>query len=813
LNQAHQPIVGRLCLPLAVLALSGATLAQSVRPQQPPAQTNSDAKLPAAPVMKTAANLTRPTPTNVATPAKTQSLQSVSHRALRNQLFMDAPGDGSVWARGMNYKASFDGQGFTYIPYLGGNAPQNYPLNMRVASVTAGGQRLAFDAQAAPTQNGNSVSFARSAFTETYDMTAADLEQSFTFQSLPASGDLVIRMNVDSELSGRATSNGLEFSNELGSVHYGQAITIDATGRRTPATTTFDGSSVTIRVDGSTLSESSFPITVDPVVTTFTIDGTTLDDFLPDTAYDNASSSWLTVYEEVFSTTDHDVYSERIDNTGAVLNGGYIDFTGNYWQTPAVANNLVAAKWLVVAAVGLPTSGARIISSRTVANVGFVFGAQTTVSSTVDSGDKFHPDVGGDQFGSAPSWFMVVWERDFGTTDHDIHGATVDNMGAISGTIYIDNSGGTFDALPSISKSDQTSNWAVAWQRTFSATDHDIYGAIIGFSGAINSPTFNIDFTGNDDTNVSVSSPLNPNTAVYVVACQRDFGTDMDIIAFLMNGTAVTTSTDVSVADASNFLEDQVEPSVDSDGTDFAVVFSESFMGSTTDYDIYVDQLTATLAIGEDHTNLAFSGDPEHNPEIGSRQGSGGTATHFMAVWDDAFSATDRDIFGAFWDIGPATMPGSITSFCPGDGSGTQCPCGNNGTAGHGCANSINPAGALLAATGNPSVSNDTVTLTGSGIQATAPGLFFQGTTSLAPGVVFGDGLRCAGGTIIRLASHTASGGIVSYPVGADQPIHIKGAVNVGDTRYYQLWYRNAGAFCTSATFNLTNGIQIVWGT
>jgi hypothetical protein len=39
----------------------------------------------------------------------------------------------------------------------------------------------------------------------------------------------------------------------------------------------------------------------------------------------------------------------------------------------------------------------------------------------------------------------------------------------------------------------------------------------------------------------------------------------------------------------------------------------------------------------------------------------------------------------------------------------------------------------------------------------------------------------------------------------------VRGGVAVPGTRYYQTWYRNAAAFCTVATFNLTNGVQIDW--
>jgi len=32
-----------------------------------------------------------------------------------------------------------------------------------------------------------------------------------------------------------------------------------------------------------------------------------------------------------------------------------------------------------------------------------------------------------------------------------------------------------------------------------------------------------------------------------------------------------------------------------------------------------------------------------------------------------------------------------------------------------------------------------------------------------------------------------------------------------GGIRYYQIWYRDAAAFCTSNTFNLTNGLEVIW--
>jgi hypothetical protein len=155
------------------------------------------------------------------------------------------------------------------------------------------------------------------------------------------------------------------------------------------------------------------------------------------------------------------------------------------------------------------------------------------------------------------------------------------------------------------------------------------------------------------------------------------------------------------------------------------------------------------------------------------------------------------------------------TAFCSGDGSGVPCPCGNAGLPGNGCANSVQPGGAHLDAVGNAAVSFDTVDLQGSSMPATASALYFQGTSQIAggAGIAFGDGLRCVTGSIVRLGTRVNSGGSSTYGVSqGDVPVSVRGGVPIGGgTFYYQVWYRNAASFCTAATFNLTNGLEISW--
>jgi hypothetical protein len=109
--------------------------------------------------------------------------------------------------------------------------------------------------------------------------------------------------------------------------------------------------------------------------------------------------------------------------------------------------------------------------------------------------------------------------------------------------------------------------------------------------------------------------------------------------------------------------------------------------------------------------------------------------------------------------------------------------------------------------TGSFSASAPTQVITVTGAPSGAPVLFFQGTGifNFGLGTPFGDGLLCAGATIDRLGvtftNVNGNGGLTFAPTG----------VSSGSTRFYQGWYRDSAAFCTSATFNLTSAFGTVW--
>lgn len=156
------------------------------------------------------------------------------------------------------------------------------------------------------------------------------------------------------------------------------------------------------------------------------------------------------------------------------------------------------------------------------------------------------------------------------------------------------------------------------------------------------------------------------------------------------------------------------------------------------------------------------------------------------------------------------TTSGVGSAFCFGDGSGTACPCANTGAPGHGCGNSFDAAGVQLSACGVASVSDGNLQLFATGGVPNQTALWFQGDVALngGMGAPFRDGLRCTGSPTARLevsGFDFAGSGQSTVALGPT------GNVAAGETKHYQLWYRDpSGSPCGTGS-NLSNGTMIVW--
>jgi hypothetical protein len=278
----------------------------------------------------------------------------------------------------------------------------------------------------------------------------------------------------------------------------------------------------------------------------------------------------------------------------------------------------------------------------------------------------------------------------------------------------------------------------------------------------------------------------------------------------VLGGTVFATvpiTTLENTGDPSSF---QQVTSIDADEGRFVVTYDENISLSTGGaYLASFALLPGEVQCLEAHMRLSPSGAYGRGADVVSTSSTGGPHRRFGVAWHETTTASGTgDIHGALFDAA------TIFTYCYGDGTGTACPCGNNGTAGRGCANSVYSAGAHLTAVGTANVSADTAQLQAISMPNGAACLFFQGTTSGANGglgAVFGDGLRCTGGSTIRLGFATTALTAAVLPSGGPSLSVLGNIPAGGGVRYYQVWYRNSAAFCTSSPFNLTNGTRIVW--
>jgi hypothetical protein len=159
----------------------------------------------------------------------------------------------------------------------------------------------------------------------------------------------------------------------------------------------------------------------------------------------------------------------------------------------------------------------------------------------------------------------------------------------------------------------------------------------------------------------------------------------------------------------------------------------------------------------------------------------------------------------------PGSTPAVGMPFCFGDGSGTACPCGNESAsgAGQGCANSTG-MGAMLSAVGSNSAGSDDLVFDCATMQPGQPALLFAGLNAVSGGMgaAFGDGLRCAGGSVVRLGVKIPNAqGDASWGPG----LGATGGWGAGDTRRFQSWYRNPTGSPCGFNFNLSNGFEVTF--
>jgi hypothetical protein len=531
----------------------------------------------------------------------------------------DDLGNGAIWVRGRNYKARVDSRGLTYVPFLGSCAPRNYPVSFALRSASIGGADLAIASDSPPIRDGQRIWLEHGSVTEILDVSLDSIEQTFVVHRGAGTGELQVDLDVDSELPLEVDGAGAWFRTPYGAVQYSRARTFDAGGRELATSSRPSGRSIEFTVAASDVARASGELTIDPIITTVTLDSSDNDDRFPDVAYDVSNDRYIVVFERIYSQSDHDIYCQMVDGaTGQPIANtwSYIDFTWEDWRHPSVANMNNIDKFLVAASVGPEP---RVIKCRARSAGSTAMGTPFTLDHTAagspcdnhpyDYFSDVAPVVGGDTWpGNGANFCCVAWVRNkvmIGSWGidacPDIVFCTVTQSGMATSTQFLEHNyenfrgtaallDGSF-AMLSISKSNGDSfsggsqDWNLAWQYWDTSA---IHGAQIHWTGTVTHPVTMLvsAYLSPPGLNpwraysaISVSSPVSNPTREFLITfdalgpsgAPRLYGALVNPWGLVPTSRIFDLTT---LQEAGQTTYTQWHPSVDCDGTSYVVAFN-----------------------------------------------------------------------------------------------------------------------------------------------------------------------------------------------------------------------------------------------
>ena len=230
--------------------------------------------------------------------------------------------------------------------------------------------------------------------------------------------------------------------------------------------------------------------------------------------------------------------------------------------------------------------------------------------------------------------------------------------------------------------------------------------------------------------------------------------------------------------------------------------YDATYAGS---YDAFVARLDRTLIGAQQLTYCSLIGRPNDEAAFNVKQRSDGSVVLGGWTRSTAFPTTtgaydtshngNQDLFITCLDL-------PVRAYC----FGTGCPCGNDDWLA-GCTNSTG-AGASLVPIGSASAAADDLAFQGRDLLSGQAALLFVANNAVNGGAgnPFGDGLRCAGGGLVRLGVRMPNAaGVADWGPG----MAAAGGWTSGDTRRFQVWYRDPVGSPCGNSFNLSHGIEV----
>ena len=176
---------------------------------------------------------------------------------------------------------------------------------------------------------------------EHFDLSAEGLELSYVFENpLPGSGDLAVRLSVESSLTaplGTFGEEGLVFRRGRTMIEVGAVLGIDADGNTCRGELNFDGHELALVLPAEFVDEASYPLVLDPIVRPPVRIRTATNDSLPDVAYDESTGHWACIWDREYPGL-HLVLMQRTKFNGVPVGAPILLGNEPEYTKPVLAN-------------------------------------------------------------------------------------------------------------------------------------------------------------------------------------------------------------------------------------------------------------------------------------------------------------------------------------------------------------------------------------------------------------------------------------------------------------------------------------------
>jgi len=371
------------------------------------------------------------------------------------------------------HRALFTPQWWVFTPKVKGELKPELSFSYRLSSISSGSRLLYQQGESSPppTSSENRVSYYRGeGITERYLATSQGIEQQFLLERpLAVEGDLIVRGKITTDLLPNTSDSTkeIEFQSEGRTIiHYGAARVEDTQGEcinNLPIS--IEGDELCLVVNGEWLREASYPVLIDPLVSSYTAIGVAADfQREPRVAFNRDDDTYLVVWEDFRDGIKYHIYGQRVDADGHLLGSNIqIQAVRNDSRYPDVAYNYYNNNWLVVwqEFYSEPSPGDWDIVSKAVASDGTVWSLKG-VAPYIGSNQKC-PRVA---YNSTDRNFCVVWEDDidYATNDWEVYSRLVAGDGTPIGSPYALSGYSTDQLSPAIAYLPSVSGYLVVWE-------------------------------------------------------------------------------------------------------------------------------------------------------------------------------------------------------------------------------------------------------------------------------------------------------------------------------------------------------------